>query len=333
MHRNFSIYRKSLLVTLLIVLFTGQLFSQRIFDYGFEFSTVGTSGMNFLKIGAGARSAGLAGTGTSLVGQAENLFHNPAGIAFLSVPDISLTTNNWLSGSSQHSIAVAVPIKQIVVGLTLMNFQINEIEETTVSQPFGTGTMVTAGDLQLGLSLARRFTDKLGIGGQIKFIQETLAEYTANNVLIDLGATYFMGWHDMRVSFVFQHFGPDIQFVDQTLRMPLVFRVGVAVDLLELDHSQLIFASELSHPIDNLEQVSFGLEYSFLNKVYARAGTSMFIGGDDALLDVDHRSTNEESVVFGIGLNIARYIRIDYALNPHRDALGDIHYFSAGFNF
>ncbi len=319
---------------LLLVLFScQQSFAQRLFDYGFEFSTVGSSGMNFLKIGAGTRSAGLANAGTGLVGQAENIFHNPAGIAFVSGADISLTTNNWLAGSVQHSVAAAVPVGQLVLGLSIINFQISDFEETTVFEPLGTGTMISAGDLQLGFSVARRFTDKLGIGGQLKLVQETLAEYKTSNVLIDLGAIYFMGWHDTRVSFVFQHFGPDLEVVDQTLRMPLVFRVGLTGNLIRTPNSTLLLSTELSHPIDNLEQLAFGLEYNFMDRISARMGSSMFVGGDDDKLDADHRSSNEELLVFGLGVKVTKRISIDYALNPHRSALGDVHYFSAGFNF
>lgn len=333
MHRIKMSFRKCATLFLLLLITNNGALGQRLFDYGFEFSTVGTSGMNFLKIGSGARSAGMANAGTGLVGQAENLFHNPAGTAFLNSMDIGLSTNNWFAGSVQHSVALAGPVGPIVLGLSIINFQISDIEETTVTQPLGTGTMVSAGDLQLGVSIARRFTDKLGIGGQLKIVQESLAEYKSENVLIDLGATYFMGWQDMRVSFVFQHFGPDMQVVDQKLRMPLIFRVGLALNLIDNKYSQLLLASELSHPIDNLEQFSLGLEYSFMNRFYARMGSSMFIGGNDKVLDSDHRSTNEETLVFGLGINITDGISINYALSPHGDAMGDIHHFSAGFNF
>ena len=333
MQRNILNLVKSLSLPVLLLLSISNAQGQRLFDYGFEFSTVGTSGMNFLKIGSGSRSAGLAMTGSGLVGQAENLFHNPAGIAFLDGPDLSLSTNNWLAGSVQHSIAMAAPVGGLVVGLSVINFQISEIEETTVFEPLGTGNKISAGDLQVGLSLARRFTDKLGIGGQIKVVQETLAEYKSENVLIDLGATYFMGWQDLRVSFVFQHFGPDMQIVDQTLRMPLVFRVGIAANLIDTDNSKLLLATELSHPIDNLEQLSVAVEYAFMNRVFARTGTSRFIGGDDDVLDVDHRSTNEESIVYGLGFHVTNQLSIDYALTPQGDAMGDVHHFTAAFNF
>lgn len=348
---------KPIMLSAMFLLNIAQSNGQGFFDYGFEFSTVGTTGMNFLKIGSGARSAGLAMTGTGLVGQAENLYHNPAGIAFLDGRDVSLATNNWLAGSVQHGVAIAAPAGPIVWGLTLVNFRINEFEETTVFKPDGTGSMITAGDIQLGFSLARRFTDKLGIGGQVKLIQENIAEYNSNNILIDLGATYFLGWQDTRVSFVFQHFGPDIKVgqtfgdfgdalkeflsssdsvevkMEPSIRMPLIFRIGIAANLLNTYKNKVLLVAELSHPIDNLEQLSYGLEYSFLNRVHARMGKRIYIGGDDDLLDSDHRATNDGQAVFGFGLNVTKNIAIDYALSPHGDAMGDIHHFSAGFKF
>ena len=54
--------------------------------------------------------------------------------------------------------------------------------------------------------------------------------------------------------------------------LPLLFRVGIAMDLLKNSRNQLTIAADAAHPNDNTEYINLGLEYSFRNKVALRFG-------------------------------------------------------------
>jgi hypothetical protein len=84
----------------------------------------------------------------------------------------------------------------------------------------GTGRMVSAGDLLIGVAAARRFTDKLTIGLQLKYVRESLDNDVVSNVLFDVGSIYYTGFHNLRLGFALQHFGPDMKVLTRNSGHP-----------------------------------------------------------------------------------------------------------------
>jgi hypothetical protein len=54
--------------------------------------------------------------------------------------------------------------------------------------------------------------------------------------------------------------------------LPLTFRAGVAIDVMETSSSKTTLSAELMHPSDNEERYNFGGEYLFNNMLAVRAG-------------------------------------------------------------
>ena len=242
------------------------------FDYGFSFSKAGTAGLQFLKVAVTARDAALAEATTSLTNDPSAVFVNPGGLAFVERPQAVLSHNEWLAGSRQDAAVVALPVGSFVVALSANRFAIQEFEETTVFQPAGTGRSVRAGDIAIGAAVARRFTDRLTIGLQLKYVQESLDNDAFGNMLMDVGAIYSTGFRNLRLAFALQHFGPDMKILEQRFRTPLLFRVSAADDLLLVDEHRLTTAVDLIHPTDDKEWVNWGLEYEFMKVLSLRAG-------------------------------------------------------------
>jgi hypothetical protein len=242
------------------------------FDYGFTFSKAGTAGLQSLKILPGARDAGLGGASAALTNDVTSVFINPGGLAFVEQAQASVSHVSWLAGSRAYAAAVAMPLGGFVFALNAVRFGIDDFEETTVRQPMGTGRMVTAGDLVLGVAAARRFTDKLTIGLQFKYVRESLDNDALSNLLFDVGSIYYTGFHNLRLAFALQHFGPDMKFLDQKFRSPLLFRIGAGEDVVIAEHHHLTAGVDLVHPTDNNEWVNLGLEYDLLNMLSLRAG-------------------------------------------------------------
>jgi hypothetical protein len=165
-----------------------------------------------------------------------------------------------------------MPFESFVFGLSLVRFAIEEFEETTVQQPSGTGRMVSAGDITVGLAASRRFTDRLTIGLQLRYVQEKLDDQALSNILFDVGAVYYTGFHNLRLAFALQHFGPDMRLFDQNYRTPLLFRVSAGEDFLLMEDHRLTSAVDLIHPTDNNEWVNWGIEYEFVKTFSLRAG-------------------------------------------------------------
>ncbi|RPI74435.1 MAG: PorV/PorQ family protein [Ignavibacteriales bacterium] len=293
------------------------------FDYGFDFSKAGSSGLQFLKIGVGARETALGEAVTGIVNDANSVFWNPAGLAYVEKREVIITHNQWLVDSKHNAAVIAYSLGELVVGLSAITLDINEFEETTALQPDGTGRMVQAGDLMIGFTAARRFTDRLSIGLQVKYVQEKLDDYKISNVLFDVGTIYYTGFRQLRLGFALQHFGPDMKLVDQEFRTPLLFRVSAADEIFSFQDFTLIAGAELVHPTDNVEWVNLGLELNIFKFLDLRGG---------------YRFSNDlGKISFGIGLRpppLADFnMKIDYSYTPSETVFSDIQRFTIGLAF
>lgn len=303
------------------VLFTSSIFAQ--FDFGFDFSKAGSAGLQSLKIESGARERSLGGAVSSIVDDANAIFWNVAGIGHVKSFQIFASHSNWLVDSKHITFAAAYPVGPVVIGLSLMSMQINDFEETTALDPLGTGRMVSAGDISIGIGVARQFTDKLFIGGQIKYVKETLDEKSFDNFLFDIGTIYNTGWRNLRLGFTLQHFGPDMKFINKTVRTPLLFRMSAADDIISSDNFLATLMIELVHPTDNNEWLNLGSEFVLLKTLSLRAG---------------YRFNNDEgNLSFGAGVHSPvlglSNIKVDYAFTSYTQVFNDIHTITVGIEF
>ena len=293
------------------------------FDYGFDFSKAGSSGLQFLKIGVGARETALGDAASAIVDNANAVFWNPAGIAYVEKKEVSFSHNSWLVDSKHNAAVIAFPLASFVIGISAISLDINPFEETTALQPDGTGRMVKAGDLLFALAAARRFTDRLSIGLQLKYVNEKLDDYSLNNVLFDIGTIYYTGFRQLKLGFALQHFGPDMKLVNQVYRTPLLFRVSAADELFSSNDLRFMAAAELVHPTDNNEWVNFGIEGTLINMVKVRGG---------------YRINNDiGKFSFGLGVTPAitttLRIKIDYSYTPSEIIFTDIQRITIGLEF
>lgn len=305
----------------LVMLLSGALRAQ--YDYGFDFAKTGSAGLQFLKIGVGARESAMGEAVTAAVKDVNAVFWNPAGLAYVTNYQASFSHNNWLVDSRQISAAVAVPFESFSIALSAVSFSINEFEETTVTNPEGTGRMVNAGDVMIGISAARMFTDHLSIGGQIKYVHEKLDDYSIDNVLFDIGALYYTGFRNLRLGFALQHFGPDMKMVDHEFRTPLLFRLNATDEVFDLQDMSLTAALELVHSTDNVEIVNVGTELKLYDYFFLRGGYRF--------------NTDEGKISFGFGVISPQvtgvYLKVDYSFVKSEIVFEDIHRFTVGISF
>lgn len=308
----------------MILIITASLqLTQAQFDYGFDFTKAGSAGLQFLKIGVGARETAMGEAFVSLSNDVNAVFWNVAGIGFVTSPQLTFSHANWLVESALDAFAAALPIKSFVLGISAISFKIQDFEETTVLEPYGTGNMVGAGDYLLGFAIARRYTDKLTIGLQLKYIQEVLDNRSFSNVLFDIGTIYRTGFRDLTLAFALQHFGPDMVLANQQFRTPLLFRVGASDYIFDTGMQSLIISAELVHPTDANEWINVGLEYTLMNILALRGGYQAN--------DMEQRLTT------GFGIKAPEIGKVgttfDYAYVSFGEIFGATHRFTIGLNF
>ena len=312
-----------------------------------DYNSVGTSGWQFLKLPTNARTAAIGGINSSLShGDATACFTNPASIADVKRMDLAFTHMSYVADIKFQSFAMVKNFNQWgSLGLNFVYLDYGEMirtenvinldalgSESGVSPVFnGLGTF-SANDMAVGLSYARQITNKLQVGGTLRYIQEKLDDAITHGWSLDIGTLYYTGLKSLRISMLGKSFGADAEFAEYRdrieinpikIKMPMMFIVGAAIDVIEArdeNDSRLILAAELTHPNDGPEKVNVGMEYSFLGHFNFRAGYRFNYDAEGLTL-----GCGLEQAVSGMTVNI-NYAYLDAGL------LSQIHMFTIGMN-
>jgi len=306
-----------------------------------DFSKVGTTSAQFLKIGVGARAMGLGGSFTALANDVSTLYWNPAGITNLRGFSFAVTHTEWFADISHDFVGIVYPLSSSdVIALNVVALNTGEQEVTTVTQPEGTGIFYDVSDLAIGLSYARVLTDRFSVGLTVKYIQQNMYNESANTFAVDIGTYLRTGFHDLIIAMNMSNFGgsmqlegrdlititdlnnqvsgnynPDAQLKTEPWPLPLIFRVGIAMDLVggndpivPSENNRFTLAIDGVHPNDNTEKLNIGGEYAWNENVFARLGYKI--------------NYDVEEWTFGVGLKFdigSNQVGFDYALVDFND--------------
>jgi hypothetical protein len=252
-----------------------------------DFNRAGKTIYNFLRVEQGARPVALGGAFTSIADDANAIFYNPAGLTQISSVGYAVSYADWLVGSKFFSGAFSYTGSLGTLGFSYIQFGIEEFEETLPLQPQGTGRMVDAGNLALGLAYAREITDKLSVGGHIRYIQETLDQDTRKTVAFDLATLYRTGFRGLNLGVSLRNLGPD-QAVSKATRsesfpMPIDFNVTVASEIIGSRKGPfgLTLAFENGFTVDLGDRYRVGAELWLMNLIAARGGYRFNYSNED----------------------------------------------------
>ncbi len=267
---------------------------------------VGSTSMQFLKVLPSARAAALGDAYSVWASGAEAVFWNPAGLAQVEGHEFSFTYIDWLFDSRQGGFSYATNIGSIgAVALQIQYVDFGEFEETTNERPFIsdpeqpglTGRTFRPFSYVVGATYSRHLTDRFSLGLAAKYAHESLfdggrvmtqirqgefgeVDTRASGLLFDFGIRYNTGFRSIQIASAIQNFGPDVTYAVESYPVPLVFRVGIAADLVgpngllmtSHEDNQLRAAFDIFHPNDYAQQMHFGMEYEFLRVLALRGG-------------------------------------------------------------
>jgi hypothetical protein len=258
---------------------------------------VGTASGTFLKIGLDARAAALGGAYTALAQGPMATFFNPAGIAKMPQPEAAFSYIRWPADINLYAFSFGRPWGNAGASLGIsVEYLGTTIDETTEFHPQGTGRTYVYSDMLIGFSAARPFSDRLSIGGTVKFFREDLGSGiggpVANGWLVDAGTIYQIGALDGRLAIGLLHFGPDIRpsgsYTSQltgsetdyaAYSPPTSFRLGLSFQPWRRGAHALTASTEVAHVADNAETFRGGFEYTYAGRYIGRTG---YDGGADA---------------------------------------------------
>ena len=260
--------------------------------FGQSFAPVGTSVAQFLEVGTGARATGLGQAFTGMATGAEAAFWNPAGMADISGHNFYSSYSTWPADISLMGLSYGLNLGSIgIIGISGVYLMTDDMEITTLNQPGGTGEYFNIANFSMGLSYARYLTDRFSVGVTGKVVYEKYLTNGYTTWALDLGTMYHTDFHGLRLGMSILHFGPEVSFsgsyIDfsdsksysvnkskefNTYSLPINFRFGAAIDLLNNDQHRLTTAIDMVHPNNNLEQYNMGLEYGFNQMFFLRGG-------------------------------------------------------------
>ena len=293
----------------------------------------GTTIGQFLKIDPSARASAMANASTSLYGEASSLYYNSASLGRLTNVDIQFTYNQWLADITYDYAVIAVPITNLgTFALQLTSLNSGEIDVRTVEFPKGTGERYSVTNFALGLGFGLMLTDRVSVGLQVSYIQETIWHSSLSTFGLNFGVQYQVEENGLTVGASILNFGPragydgrdlyinydfnsdkygDNDLLPAELRtdaysLPTSFRVGISYPLIINEDNKVTFAMDAFHPNDNTESISIGSEWQFLNSFSVRGGyRDLFIPDSEA------------GLVLGAGVRVnvleSYNLRFDYA--------------------
>ena len=338
-------------IVLYSLFIAGSCFAQ--LDNTESISKTGTTSAQFLKIGANARGASMGNAFTAMSGGISSMYWNPAGMTSIRKIEAVFLSSDWIAGITYNYAAFGLNLGNVgIVGLSMTSLSTPEDLVRTVEKPNGTGEYFDANDLAINLSYARRLTNKFSLGGNIKYIRQSIWHANANSVAADLGALFITPFNEIRLGASLSNYGSDMQMTGRNQKfsvdpdpinegnvefvnaiyetdkfpLPLIFRVGLSGEIINTDFSRLTFAIDALHPNDNVEWVNFGLEFASRDMFFLRGGMSTLF-----------RENSEEGLTLGSGFNYrlpgsSTQIKLDYSYSEF-GKLRDVQRLSIGIHF
>lgn len=235
----------------------------------------GSSAVPFLLLAPDSRAGGIGESGTGLADNSAAIFWNPAGIAFQSGTEVSITHSNWLPKFQLDDIFYDyltfrkyIPDidGSVTSSITYMNY--GNFAQTAETGPDVIGTFRSF-DAAMTVGYATKVHPDWGLGlnfrvihsrlsGQIK-VGEQRGEGSSTTVSFDIGAM----WRPSKLVLPFvdydlgnrfslgmnlSNLGPKIYYINkaQADPIPTNFRLGFAYKILDDEYNSLIYTLDFS---------------------------------------------------------------------------------------
>ena len=284
-----------------------------------ETNKVGTSAAAFLRIPAGAHGSSVGSAYTCQTNDATSLFWNPGAAARLEGTNLSFDYSDWLPGLDYGFIGATMPIRpDLILGVSAVYLQTEEMDVTTPDFPMGTGETFNAASTAVGASISSRLTDRFSIGGTIKIIQERIYNSTATGVAFDAGTLFDTPFNNIRFGVAITNVGTKLRMTGEDLNVridvapeqegnnestvgevktdrfdpPLLLRLGLTGEAFNTDQYRLTWMVDGVNPNDNAPSLNLGLELGLMHDVL-----NLRTGYNDLFLEDGIRG-----LTFGVGI-------------------------------
>lgn len=265
----------------------------------------GSAGSMDLLINPWARSSGWFGANTAIARGLEAQFLNVAGMAFTQRTELIFSHTRWLAGTdigiNNFGFSQNLGKKRGVIGLSVTSLGSGAIEETTVNSPEGTGNTYSVNNLNIAVSYARSFSDKIYGGVTVRIMSQSLTNISATGFTIDAGIMYKttigkreLNKDNLHFGITLKNIGPRMMASGEGLtvynispingavmtqqqrsadfEVPALMNIGAAyVQRFTKKHAMTFAFNFTSHSFSR-DQFLLGIEYNFNDMLMLRGG-------------------------------------------------------------
>jgi len=301
----------------------------------------GTEAASQLLIHQGARY--LSGGGSvATVDGIESSYWNPAGLSKGQGVNALFSNRSYIAGMNVNFFGASLNAGKIgSFGLSGRMLDIGDIFVTDVYNPDGTGEILAPSYFVVGLTYAKRFSDRTGMGLSVNYISEGFGRVNATGMTIDAGVQYenFLDVEGLDVGVALRNFGNPMRYNGSGLwtnaeasgssrqttwykveagqfDMPFIMDIGAAYNIAGL---KLGATYEVNH--FNQDKIKIMAEYGFEDIAAIRVGYLMDMEetkDDVETLDIDESGMLENIFAgpsFGATLNLSKLIGLDLSID------------------
>lgn len=257
------------------------------------------AGMKFLSVSLDPRSSAMGDAVTALLGNSTSMLYNPSAMGEMQgMTDFAFGTTRWIADINYIYGTAALNLfdgDYGVFGVSLVAVDYGEFQGTIIAPNddgyLDVGTFKPTA-LSFGIGYSKQLSEKFMVGGNVKYVRQSMGtaivgfdpagsrlteDYTVDVAAFDFGILYHTGFKSLNFGMSIRNFSAEISYKDENFQLPLTFRIGVSMDAMDLtnvdtDLHSLLVAVDASHPRDYPEQVSLGLEYTFMKTFALRGG-------------------------------------------------------------
>ncbi|MCB4755424.1 MAG: PorV/PorQ family protein [Elusimicrobia bacterium] len=217
---------------------------------------VGTSGAQFLKIGAGARPTAMGEAFVGIADDVNAVYYNPAGLASVSQPEITAMHMEWFQGMNYDFGAFAYPTDMGAFAFSAATLRTDNLEKRGTDESLQ-GSF-DAMDAAYTLSYSRTFGPLTSLGLTGRYIEQKIDIYSARTWSGDVGLLQRLGSRPIKVGVAVKHLGESVKFRSESDPLPLTLDVGVGANLFR---ERMKLGFDVKKARDNDSQVGTGLEW------------------------------------------------------------------------
>ena len=317
---------KKIVTIMLLVMFTASI-------YAGDVARKGTTGAEQLLIPVGARGIATGGAFISNLTGLESIYYNPAGLDRSTGSEAIFSYMNYVADVNVSYFGAGTKLGDLgSIGLTFKSIDFGDIPITTSEFPDGDGRTYSPSFITFGLTYSKVVTDRISVGANFKFINETIENTSATGFAIDFGVQYrfnneiSIGAALKNIGSNMNYSGADLQYptgivgsapgspdgtfeiVTEDFQIPSYFELSASYDY-QMDEQNNLLAGATFVANNSLEDgLNFGLEYGFMKMFFLRGGYNYALSGNENSI---YGFTAGAGVNYDVGSGLG--ITFDYA--------------------